>query len=286
MDLKFDDSQRVVRCYLAGMSVCPPYLHQFNTVGEMGRSVPENESSNLRGEDRDKCADLIEKFKQARNHRLSLPLTKLPERYTRGDFSIILNCSTDRGMIGLGKFALCIQFHSVIQFGHTRREVDFSTGINDDKVPVLIESIHVVDDEKRLISSVGPSLVRLNIFDPSEHPSVLNTFYFSVVKFDVVTLHGFGLKHRKFDGILGLDSLFISSKTGEVPDDMVKAGSKLMNDFSCKDAETQWNALSSMVVDRFLPHLGIFMGDGWVLATVDESLDFGMQVDDILIGPF
>src|SRR6266700_1813301 len=29
------DSQRVVRFYLAGMSVCPPYRHQFNTMAEM-----------------------------------------------------------------------------------------------------------------------------------------------------------------------------------------------------------------------------------------------------------
>ena len=29
------DSARVVRCYLAGMSVCPPYLHQSSAMEEM-----------------------------------------------------------------------------------------------------------------------------------------------------------------------------------------------------------------------------------------------------------
>jgi len=29
------DSQRVDRCYLAGMSVCPPYLHQSSTMEEV-----------------------------------------------------------------------------------------------------------------------------------------------------------------------------------------------------------------------------------------------------------
>ena len=47
MDSNFGDSQRVVRYYLAGMSVCPPYFHQFSTMGDAAAVCGETPESHI-----------------------------------------------------------------------------------------------------------------------------------------------------------------------------------------------------------------------------------------------
>jgi hypothetical protein len=120
--------------------------------------VPEGDL-NLGRENRDKSVDLIKKLHEARDRRLRLPLTKLPERYLRGDYAIVFNCSGGGGVLGNGKFSLSVECDLSGNLGHRGGESDQSGGIDNDKLPVLIETIHVVDDEKRIIGNIGPSIV-------------------------------------------------------------------------------------------------------------------------------
>jgi len=250
-------------------------------------SVSKVDYLNLGLEQVDECADLVKKLRESHDHRLSLPLTKLPERYLRGDFCMVFKCSTQEGVFGHRKFSLSVQSSLSCNLLHVGRELDKGAGIDDDKLPVLIESIHVVDDEERIIRDIGPSIVRLHLLDPVPHLSVSDSLYFSFVSLNSVFVGGIGLhvKDRKLDNILGLAPRFIGGEVREVPDNMVKAGSQVVNDLSREDTETYRNALVAVIVDRFLPHLVIWMGEDWVVPATNELGDFGFKVDDVLIGP-
>jgi hypothetical protein len=41
-----------------------------------------------------------------------------------------------------------------------------------------------------------------------------------------------------------------------------------------------------MIVNCFLPSLGIWVGDNWVFAVAEEFQNFVVEIEDILIGPF
>jgi len=59
----------------------------------------------------------------------------------------------------------------------------------------------------------------------------------------------------------------------------------MVDDFARQNAEAYRDALGSMIVNRFLPRLVIWMGNNWIVAALNESGSLGLQVDDVLISP-
>jgi hypothetical protein len=72
---------------------------------------------------------------------------------------------------------------------------------------------------------------------------------------------------------------------GEVPNNVIQTGPEMVNHFASENTETQWDALIPVIRDGLLPNLVIWMGDNWVLPTLNKDSDLGLQVDDVLIGP-
>ena len=71
-----------------------------------------------------------------------------------------------------------------------------------------------------------------------------------------------------------------------VPKEFIEDRSKMMDDLSCKDTETERNRLVSVVVNGLLPLLVIGLGNDRVFSFFDELPNFGIKVDDVLVGPF
>ena len=59
----------------------------------------------------------------------------------------------------------------------------------------------------------------------------------------------------------------------------------MVNDLATQHAEPDRNCKVSMIVDRFLPTLSIWIGNDWVFATTEKDTDLSLQIDDVLIGP-
>ena len=59
----------------------------------------------------------------------------------------------------------------------------------------------------------------------------------------------------------------------------------MVDDFTGKYAEKQWDRLRLVIVKDFLPRLRTWIGNDWVLAALDEGVDLGIQIGDVLIGP-
>lgn len=245
--------------------------------------MSDRDELDLSSEQRNDCADLVKKLREGRDHRLKLPLTKLPERYVRGDYAIVFHCLSGDGVLGHGKFALIIQCDFCGNLRHRCREMDKGAGIYDDKLPVLVESIHVVDDEKKIVYNIGPSIVRLQFFDQAPDAWMRNSLYFSFVSFNLLFVDGLNLKHGEFNDILGLKPSFVA---GEVPNNVVETGSQMVNNLPREYTESQRDELISMIINRLLPSLVIYMGNDWIFPALKKGPDFDIEVKDVLIGPF
>jgi hypothetical protein len=226
--------------------------------------------------------DFNEEFSKPLDHRIRWPFTELPERYTRGDFRLLLKCSAEREVFGLGKFALTVELSLIPKITPAGRETDFCAGIDDNQFSMLIEPIHVVDDEKKIIRNIGPGVVRLHLFDPLSDLSICDCLYFSFVSLNFLFLNRFLLKDRKLDEILSGDS---RCAVGEVPNNMIETGPQMMDHFSRENAESRRDTLISVIRNGLLPNLVIWIGNDWVLATFNEDSNLGLKIDDILIGP-
>ena len=204
------------------------------------------------GETGNKLPNVARELCENWNNRLVFPLSEFPERYVRGDLGILLHCSPGGGDLGCGdlgcgKFSLLVQHDFRGNIGKIRRDADQGDGTHNCKFPMLIESIHIVDDREKMIRSIGPNVVWLKKLDESRTSS---------------------------------------SIIGKVPDDVVKAGPEMVDNLSGEHTKSQRNLSSLMVVKRLLPELIIWMGDNWILPTLKENCDLAIEIDDVLVGPF
>ena len=60
-------------------------------------------------ESHDNVSHVVRELRQSWDNRLVLPLTKLPERYVRGDLGIVLEGIADSRKVGRGIFSPLIQ---------------------------------------------------------------------------------------------------------------------------------------------------------------------------------
>ena len=249
-----------------------------------GRYDGSVQNSDLSGKEFDDIVSRVEKVHQRWNNRLTFPITKLSECYLGGHVGIHLDCSF-RGsdVFGQGKFSISIANYSDDVLGTgASGEFKVCAGVNDNEFPVLIESVHIVNDAERIIDRVAPSLVWLESFDDSENVGIRNALYFSVVSAQFVFRKRFVPKNRELNGGVVVASRL---RAGEVPHDMIQAGAQMVHDLTGKDTESLRNRQCFVIVNRFLPALRVWLGNSWVLAFTEELGDFIVEIDDTLIGP-
>ena len=147
---------------------------------------------------------------------------------------------------------------------------------------MFIKSVHIVDDAKGIVDCIRPPLIGLQLFNQCQYPGLINALYLSVVSELFVFRQRLAVD-RKFKHVLMIPPC---GRTGKLPDDMVEAGTQVMNDLTSQYTEALGDLQGSMVVERFLPSPILCIGNNWVLAFLEEARDFAIKIDDILIGPF
>jgi hypothetical protein len=227
--------------------------------------------------------DRLMQLNERWNNKLTFPLSELGERYQRRDFGIILDCSAHQGdFLEREQFSLAVFSEDAGGFGVPSWNRDSSGGVNDCQLPMLIESVHIVHDADRIVFSVAPSLVGLQIPDKGKGRGIDDPFYFSLKSANVVARQGFFLEDRKFDGVFMLKSIL---GTGEMPSDVIEGRSKMMDDFATQNTEPLRDNQVLKIVNRILPFLRIYIGEDWVFALFEEISNLVVQINDILIGP-
>jgi len=147
---------------------------------------------------------------------------------------------------------------------------------------MLVKSVHVVDDAERVINGTVPSMVWLESLDESLNADTSDSFYFSLIGRQFIFIPRFRGQERESNRVFVVPSII---RAGEVPGDVVQARPQMVNDLATQHAEPDRNCKVSMIVDRFLPTLSIWIGNDWVFATTEKDTDLSAQIDDVLIRP-
>jgi hypothetical protein len=223
-------------------------------------------------------SDEARKYRQVWNDRLSFPLSFLQERYIHGRATVLFDGILRDGE-QLGRFSFLVVHDSFRCF---RTVLPMDAHKDNCEFPMFVESVHVVYDEKRVVERLG-GIVWLQALDSRENLRVVNSLYFSLVSGNFRFVGWPTVKHGKLDTIGGTGSIGV---TGELPNQMVKAGTQVVDGFSGKDTEPQWKGTLEVELNRFLNKFSIFIGDDWVKAFIEKPYDFKIEISDILVGPF
>lgn len=226
----------------------------------------------------DDLHDVVVKLRQSWNDRLDFPPTEIPERYLR-----------NVTMIGL-EFSLQISGFDFVVWGlisHDLRvdgggNVDLSIGAKEDQLSVFVEDVHLVKDKEGTVDRVGGH-VRLQIPNQGKGVRVCDSLYFSFVSGRFLFTDRLTLENRKLDQI---EKLLPVGIRGKFPDNVVKAGSQMVDDLASEHPEPHRDRPISMVLHSIKNAVVVHIGHDWVLAGLKKKVDFGLKIADVLVGPF
>jgi hypothetical protein len=231
------------------------------------------------------------------DNRLIIGSTKLAERYVGGhlDIHIHVRMSNVPHIPGptFPRHLNAISDERSVSEDSNRHDLD---GHNE--FPVLIDSVHIVDEPKRITKRVK-SMMRLQTVDSCQGCGTSNALYLSTVTAQFAFLAarskvGRLVEHREFNT---LGELCLEFSRRELPCEMVKSGPEMVHDFASEHPESQLDLLGSDELRQVLPCFSIFISDNrlpflYIDGHDDNGSgfqkvgDFRIEILDILIGPF
>ena len=206
---------------------------------------------------------------------MDFPPTEVPKRYTRLQYAIALKVECDFGGV---KFGMC--FLITVNDGLQRVWEQANTCVQtEQEFSMLIDNVEVVDDPEGTVRRIG-GVIRLKSFDQNPNIGIRNLLYLSLKSGNVSFINRLFAQDRKINR-----HLVYLGASGEVPNDVVEAGSQMMNNFTSEHTELWWNDAILMVFNGLRKALKVVLWDSGVIAFIEEPLDFSIEIKDVLFGP-
>lgn len=162
-------------------------------------------------------ADRVQEIRERWNNRLTFPLTKLGERYVRGQLQLRL-----RGQCGITPFFLSIERrdHEGAQDGEREAECHIPIGHDENEGVVFVFTVKLVENGEWIVRRIR-SIVRLEPFENATRIFGQDSLYFSTITGDFVFTPRLLSSSRESDPSLMVKSILV---TGEQPSDVIQAG--------------------------------------------------------------
>ncbi len=227
--------------------------------------------------------DVVVKLREAWNNRLQCPPTEIPERYHRNDLGGVLNLASQVGHKTRVEFSVLITRDTFVNEGSYRVEghLGSASGVAQDELPMLIENIHVVDEEQRRIERIG-GVIRLQRLNHVPNIGIFKSLYFSFVSSNVLFVGWPHFKNGKFDPLTVISPII---RRGKLPDDVIENRTQVVNDLPHENTEAERDLKLSMVLNCLQENLFVMLRKNWVLACLKKPIDFSLEIEDILVGP-
>lgn len=223
---------------------------------------------------------IADKLSKAWNNRLEFPPRELPKRYMGGYLAIHLHGSL---VLNERSWAFCLV---VLHEGpHSLRpELSSQNAIEQCEFPMLIESVHLVDDKKRTVLRVGAKgTVWLKSLDECLGIGVRDSLYLSLISGKFIFTNRLNIKNRELDSV-GMVKPIGAAR--QLPHQMIQARPEMVHNLSCQNAKPEWDRSVKMVISDYLKHLVILIWDDGILAVVEKGIDLPIEITDTLVGPF
>jgi hypothetical protein len=232
----------------------------------------------LTNEQRDNISDGLGELRQRWNNRLVLPFTKLPERYLGGELRIHCHISSTRNVA----CKLCV----LVDFPyHVSIKAQVESRINESQLPMLICSVHLMNDKKGIIERIR-SFVRLQTLDQC-FGSFADSLYLSIVSGKFMFLSCDSLGVFPVDRELNMDFIGDTQRLGrKLKGEMIERCSKMVNNFSSQNAKPERDFPVDVFTSELQERLIVVLYPDRCGAIVEPNVDFPIEIDDILIGPF
>ena len=210
-------------------------------------------------------------------------ITKLPERYERGEFHPHVHFTVSKGPFDF--MTRCGVFMNARHLQEIHLGSLLRPGTDDGQLPMLIKAVHIMEDEQGMVGTVplGDGVVWLQRLNDCAG-LITDSLYFSVEQGKFVGSRGPRVEDWKLNSI-GISGS-VSSLSQKLPNEVVKRGAVAVQDFADEGRKAGRDGLLTPEVLELLDTLGIAFYDFAVSLFVQKPVNFDIKVLDVLIGPF
>lgn len=225
----------------------------------------------------DDLDDVVIHVPQALYDRALFPPANVVKRYLGNELAIALELFYEIG--GHGRVIAFIH-HGPVH--HSDGEHEGTSGRNDNQCAVLVNNVEIMDGEQQGIQRTGAGVIWLHPLDKLKNAGVGDSLYFSFVLGEHV--------RRRWpffqDGKLNLcDVLPPVVGIREVPDNMIKARSEMVDNLAGEHAKPERDRELAVVLNCLRNNLLIIMAENRVFAFLKKPCDFSLKIEDVLLGP-